>query len=120
MTEPESDVSQSLDRNRQPRMIGGRQILFDGEGFLWYLEEWSEEVAQVLAVESGLQLLTEQHWNIMRYMRGHYLENGRAPLNRQLSKSTGLSLLQIEALFPGGIKYGARRLAGLPNPKTCM
>ena len=26
--------------------------------------------------------------------------------------------MEMEALFPGGIKYGARRLAGLPNPKN--
>jgi sulfur relay (sulfurtransferase) DsrC/TusE family protein len=29
-------------------------------------------------------------------------------------------LLEIEKLFPGGIKYGARRVAGLPNPKNCL
>ena len=31
-----------------------------------------------------------------------------------------MSLLEVEALFPGGIKYGARRIAGLPNPKACL
>jgi tRNA 2-thiouridine synthesizing protein E len=29
-------------------------------------------------------------------------------------------LVELESLFPGGIKKGARRLAGLPNPKTCI
>jgi tRNA 2-thiouridine synthesizing protein E len=30
-----------------------------------------------------------------------------------------LSLMEMESLFPGGIKHGARRLAGLPNPRSC-
>jgi sulfur relay (sulfurtransferase) DsrC/TusE family protein len=36
-----------------------------------------------------------------------------------LKEGTLLSMRELEDLFPGGIKYGARRLAGLPNPKTC-
>ncbi len=30
-----------------------------------------------------------------------------------------MTLQELEGLFPGGIRMGARRLAGLPNPKTC-
>lgn len=114
------DLSRSGDPNRQLRTIAGHQILLDGEGFLWHFEEWNEQVAQALAIESGLESLIERHWQVLRYLRQYYLENGRAPLNRQLTKATGMRLLEIEALFPGGIKYGARRLAGLPNPQTCM
>ena len=29
-----------------------------------------------------------------------------------------MPLLELEQLFPEGIKYGARRVAGLPNPRT--
>jgi sulfur relay (sulfurtransferase) DsrC/TusE family protein len=31
-----------------------------------------------------------------------------------------MPLLELEQLFPEGIKYGARRIAGLPNPKNCV
>ena len=41
-------------------------------------------------------------------------------MNRQLRDGTGLSLVDLERLFPDGIRNGARRLAGLPNPKTCL
>ena len=102
------------------RLIAGRSLLFDNENFLWHHTDWSEEVAAVLAQESGIAKLDEKHWQIIRFLRDFYGSNGRAPLNRQLAKGTGFSLLEIEGLFPGGIKHGARRIAGLPNPKTCL
>ncbi len=102
------------------RILVGREILFDGEGFFWDPHQWNEEVAVALAKETGLAELNEIQWKILRFLRGYYLENGRAPLNRQIKEGTGISLMEMEALFPGGIKYGARRLAGLPNPKTCI
>ncbi len=116
---PETNVVQAGDPNRKLRTVAGRELLFDGEGFLWHPEDWSEQVAETLWAEDGPGALTETQWRVLRYLRDYYLSNGRAPLNRQLAKGTGLSLLEIEELFPGGIKYGARRLAGLPNPKTC-
>lgn len=117
-----------MDKTEQPggkprkytRLIAGREVLFDKEDFLWQADDWSEEVATALAKESGLDLLVEDHWRVIRFLREFYYNNGRAPLNRQLTKGTAFSLLQIEKLFPGGIKYGARRIAGLPNPKNCL
>lgn len=101
------------------RVICGREILLDGEGFFWDPRQWSEEAARVLAKEVAIEELSETQWRIMRFLREYYTENGRAPLNRQIKEGTGISLMEMEALFPGGIKYGARRLAGLPNPKSC-
>ncbi len=102
------------------RFIAGRNVLFDREGFLWAPDDWSEEIAEALARESGLDLLGGDHWRVIFFLRDFYYNNGRAPLNRQLTKGTSFSLLEIERLFPRGIKYGARRIAGLPNPKNCL
>ena len=103
----------------QVRSLSGREVVFDSEGFLADALQWTEEVARVLAEESGLPVLSEIHWLVIRFLREYYLQNGRAPLNRQLKAGVGMSLMEIETLFPGGLKLGARRLAGLPNPKTC-
>lgn len=102
------------------RTVAGYTVLFDNEGFLWDSSDWNEDIAEALSRESGLPSLSEEHWKVIRFLREFYHNNGRAPLNRQLAKGTGMSLLDIENLFPGGIKYGARRIAGLPNPKACM
>ena len=102
------------------RDIDGRQVLFDGEGFLNDPDDWSESLAVILAKEIGLGDLGESQWRVIRFLRDFYYSNGRAPLNKQLKKGTGMSILDIEGLFPGGIKRDARLLAGLPNPKSCL
>jgi dissimilatory sulfite reductase related protein len=109
-----------LGLSRSYRQIAGRQVLFDNEGFLWSAEDWNEDLAIALAAEAGLAVLAEAHWRVLRFLRDYFARNGRAPLNRQLAAGTEMRLLELEGLFPGGIKQGARRLAGLPNPKTCM
>jgi dissimilatory sulfite reductase related protein len=115
----ETSQAQQGDPSRELREVAGRRILFDGEGFLWNPEEWSEEVAEALARESGLEPLSETHWHVMRFLRDYFFQNGRAPLNVQLREGTGMRLTELETLFPGGIKRGARRIAGLPNPRSC-
>lgn len=104
---------------RHLRPLAGRQIAFDDEGFFWDYDDWSEQAAAELAAEAGLAALGEEHWRVIRFFRQYYEHNGRAPLNQQIKKGTGLSLMELQGLFPGGIKNGARRLAGLPNPKSC-
>ena len=104
---------------QEERILAGRRILFDAEGFFWDPRQWNEEVAEILGQEAGLSEFNETQWRIIRFFRRYYFENGRSPLNRQIKQETGINLIDLEALFPGGIKYGARRLAGLPNPKNC-
>ena len=108
-----------LGLSRRYRDVAGRRVLFDNEGFLWSADDWSEDLAAALARESGLDDLGAAQWSVLRFLRAYYARNGRAPLNRQLAAGTGMRLLDLESLFPGGIKHGARRLAGRPNPKTC-
>lgn len=101
------------------RAIAGREVAFDEEGFFEDFESWSEEIFEALAQESSIEAITAQHRRVVRFLRDFYAYNGRAPLNNQLRQGMGLSLLELEGLFPQGLKLGARRLAGLPNPKTC-
>jgi tRNA 2-thiouridine synthesizing protein E len=101
------------------RFLADREVVFDRQGFFRNYEDWFPEAAEALAVESGLDHLGPDHWRVINFLREFFEFNRRAPLNTQLKKGTGLSLMELEKLFPEGIKYGARRLAGLPNPKSC-
>jgi len=107
-------------RTRELRTVAGREAWFDSEGFFWEPDDWSEAAAQELARDSGIPALDEVQWRVIRFLRDYYGRNGRAPMNRELKAGTDLSLLELERLFPDGIRMGARRLAGLPNPKTCI
>lgn len=116
-----SDGSQPLtgDLSKEYREIAGKKILFDREGFLWKPEDWTEEIAGILAAESGVEKLDDVQWRIMLFLRNFYFYNGRAPMNRDIKAETGMSFMEMEGLFPDGIRKGARRFAGLPNPKSC-
>ena len=105
---------------RKVRDLHGRDIVFDGEDFFEDPDDWSEDIARSMAAEAGMQELSQEHWQVLYFLRDYYHRNGRAPLNKHLTSGLGMSISRIQALFPGGIKYGARRLAGLPNPKSCM
>ena len=119
MNQTEGAGGSTAGSSRQVRTVAGREIAFDNEGFFWDYDDWSEEAALELARESGMPGLDEVHWQVIRFFRDFYQYHGRAPMNRDLKKGTGISLLDLKNLFPEGLKQGARRLAGLPNPKTC-
>ncbi len=111
--------SETAELRAEFRVVAGRKILFDNEGFLWQPEDWSRDVAEELALETGIARLSDSQWRVIEHLREFCFEHGRSPLNRKLAAGLGMSLLELEQLFPSGIKYGARRLAGLPNPKSC-
>ena len=107
-------------RSRVARAVAGRSVYFDDEGFFWDPDDWTEAAAEELARERGMPGLDEVQWRVVRFLRGYYGHHGRAPMNKDLRAGTGLTLLELERLFPDGIKLGARVLAGLPNPRTCL
>ena len=114
-------MATTLTVNQQPvvRIFEQREVIFDSEGFLNDFDDWTVDMCKVLAKECGLVVFSCKHWRVIHFLRRFYSVNGRAPLNSQIKKGTAMSLLELEAIFPSGIKNGAKRLAGLPNPKTC-
>jgi tRNA 2-thiouridine synthesizing protein E len=103
----------------QTRKIAGVDVLFDGEGFFINPLQWTEEIFEVLAHEAGMEEISDQQRMAVHFIRKFYGEQGKSPLNHHLKVGTHMSMAELEALFPGGIKYGLRRLAGLPDPKGC-
>lgn len=120
MTQKKVNTGSSSGRDRYLRSIAGCDIYFDWEDFLWDPTDWTESVAIELATELGMEGLEEVHWRVIRFMREYYFYHGRSPLNKDLKAGTKMSLMELEVLFPQGIRLGARRLAGLPNPKACL
>jgi TusE/DsrC/DsvC family sulfur relay protein len=101
------------------RLIAGRDVLFDKDGFFIDVRDWDEQIAVILSREIGIDTMHEKQWRVVSFLREFYLANGKGPLNSELRTGTGMSLMELETMFPGGIHRGARLLAGLPNPKSC-
>lgn len=100
--------------------VGELTLDIDEDGFIQQPDAWNEAVAQALAKTEGVDLLTEEHWKVVNYLRDYYLEFGIAPMIRKLCKSTGFKLKEIYELFPSGPAKGACKVAGLPKPTGCV
>lgn len=95
-------------------------IIRDRDGYLCNFGDWDEEVAKILAIEEGVDELTDEHWKVVNYLRDYYQKFGVAPMIRKLCKQTGFKLKKIYELFPSGPAKGACKVAGLPKPTGCV
>lgn len=100
--------------------------LCDHDGFLVRREDWSEEVAKLLAKAEGIALC-RSHWEIIALLQTFHNRYGDSPANRalasfakeQLGPEKGSSLYLMK-LFPGSPARVGSRIAGLPKPKNCL
>ena len=94
----------------------------DPEGNLFDLESWSPKFAQRHAIAEQIDFLTEEHWEIIYYLRERYRNCGGALSAREVLReleekfSGGQGRRHLYELFPGGPVSQASRLAGLPLP----
>lgn len=114
-----SEDGEHKSKRPQKRLIAGVEVLFDAEGFFLYPSQWTEEVFEVLAHEAGVREITEPQRRAVLFVREFFTEQGKAPLNHHLKAGTGMSMSELEALFPGGIKLGLSRLSGMTVTKGC-
>jgi dissimilatory sulfite reductase related protein len=103
-----------------------RVLETDEEGYLERLEDWEESVAEEMARSDGLEL-TENHWEVIRFLREYYDEYRIAPAVRILTKAMARKLGRekgntryLYQLFPQGPAKQACRYAGLPKPTGCI
>ena len=89
------------------------------DGFLNEISSWTKDIAEELARKNNLGPLTDDHWKIIDYVKGYYIETGQGPPIIKISKQTGFTTKYICNLFPCGVARGAYRLAGLPRPFGC-
>lgn len=98
----------------------------DQDGYLENLEDWSPEVAELLAQQDSIEL-TKAHWEIIEAIRSFYQTFETAPSQRPfvkhiantLGKEKGNSMYLMK-LFPESPAKVAARIAGLPRPTNCF
>ena len=104
--------------------VDGRKVETDSEGYLRHLGDWSEAFARAQAREEGLAL-TDEHWQVIRFLREHYQEHGvQAQVRvmiRHFAEAWGPERGNnhyLHEIFPrGGPQKQGNRLAGLLRTK---
>ena len=103
--------------------VDGKFVESTGSGYLANLEDWSEEVAAVIAAAEGVEL-NEKAWDIIHYLRDEYLNNGGNQPNdrnivKAMSEKWGVSVnsKDIYTLFPKQPSKQAGKIGGLPESR---
>jgi len=94
----------------------------DAEGYLIDPNDWSEAMAEEFARQENI-LLTEDHWDVIRFMRAYYEEHQIIPDARfaikHLAERLGKeSRNKIFELFPYGYVKQACKIAGMRRPRA--
>ena len=106
--------------------VGGKTLETDEEGYLVNLADWTEEVADVIAKTENVEM-SQNHWEVVNFLRDYYNEYQIAPAVRVLTKAIGKKLgpekgnsQYLYELFPYGPAKQACKIAGLPKPTGCV
>ena len=95
-------------------------IAFNEEGFMTDPNQWTKEIAEVLAKQEGIESLTDNHWKIIDFCRETGMASGKAPTMRQITTGTGISTKDLFALFPKGPAKKVAKISGLGKPEGCV
>ena len=106
--------------------VNGSTYETDEEGYLINLADWNKDIAEYIAVEEKVAL-TDNHWEVINFLRDYYNEYQIAPAVRVLTKAIGKKLgpekgtsQYLYDLFPYGPAKQACKIAGLPKPTGCV
>lgn len=106
--------------------VNGKVLETDEEGYLQSLDDWSEDVAVFLAKSEDIEM-TDNHWEVVNFLREYYTEYQIAPAVRVLTKTIGKRFGKekgnskyLYELFPYGPAKQACKIAGLPKPTGCI
>ncbi|OAQ14661.1 sulfur transfer protein TusE [Bibersteinia trehalosi Y31] len=106
--------------------LNGQQYPTDEFGYLKNLDDWSEDLAIVIAHKEGIEL-SEAHWEIVLFVREFYQEYKTSPAIRMLVKALAQKFGEekgnsryLQRLFPEGPAKQATKIAGLPKPAKCL
>jgi dissimilatory sulfite reductase related protein len=100
--------------------LDGVTVTLNDEGFFDDPTQWTEPMAVELAKENGIDELTDQHWQVIKFMRSEYFDKGTGPTVRVLGKTSGVSVKELYQLFPKGPAKLAAKIAGIPKPRGCI
>ena len=105
-------------------MVDGHEVLTDPEGYILDMDAWSESFALAQAASEGLAL-TDEHWQVIRFIREYYEErNVQAQVRdmvmhfREVWGPEKGNSRYLHDIFPmGGPQKQGNRIAGVRKTK---
>jgi len=104
-------------------ILDGKELEITATGFLANLDEWNEQVANIIAEEESITL-TDRHWDVINYLRDEFSNNKEnQPNTRTMVKDLGklwgekIDTKALFELFPGNPSKQAGRIAGIPESR---
>ena len=101
--------------------VNGNTLETDGNGNLVDPKVWDEDVAKALAAaDDTMSELTQDHMDVLNYLREEYFDNATQPMERVINKGMAkiwgrkVSSKDLYTLFPGAPSKQGNRIAGLP------
>ena len=106
--------------------VKGIEIKLLDDGFMKDRDLWNRDVALKLAEREDLTL-TDEHWELLDFLRDYYSEFMISPnvkiLVKHLRETSGdktMDTKQLYSLFPKGPSFQGCKIAGLPKPTNCI
>lgn len=100
--------------------VNGASLELTEKGYLVNIGDWNEDVAHALAATQSIEL-TDEHWDVIHYLRDEYLNNGgNQPMERVILKAMAakwgrkLKSKDLYSLFPGAPSKQGLLVSGLP------
>lgn len=102
------------------KVIAGKTVEVNEEGFLVNPSDWTKEIAAELAKEEGIAELSEAHWKVIDFSRQSAGASGSSPTLRGITSGSGVSTKELFTLFPKGPAKKVAKIAGLGKPEGCV
>lgn len=101
-------------------LIAGHEVQIDDEGFMTDPSEWTEDLAEILAKNIGIDTLTDGHWKVIRFLREDFDAQGETAGLRRITTEIGVPTKELFLLFPKKPGKKMAYVSGLPKPKGCI
>ncbi len=93
---------------------GKTKVNVDDEGYLVNFDDWNEDVARALAEKEGIEELTEEKMEILRFIREYYRKFNYFPILNAICHHVNQPNNCVTTQFVSPVV--AWKLAGLPKP----
>ncbi len=94
--------------------VSGRKVAIDDDGYLVNTDEWNDQVACALAEQEGVEELTKDRLDIIRFLRDYHRKYNYFPILNAVCLNVHQPNQCIRSQFLHPLV--AWKIAGLPKP----